>query len=53
MLFSVLQEQLAWDDEIVMSLPLSFSPSPSIPLAPRPSKVTSALRLRSAQSCRL
>lgn len=32
-LFAVLQEQLAWDDEIVMSFPLSFLPSPSLPLA--------------------
>lgn len=35
-LFTVLQERLAWDDEIVMRLPLSFSPSPSLPLAPGP-----------------
>ncbi|XP_072718923.1 uncharacterized protein [Ciconia boyciana] len=36
MLYTLIQEQLAWDDEIVMSLPLSFSPSPSLPLAPGP-----------------
>lgn len=32
-LFDVLQERLAGDDEIVMSLPLSFSPSPPLLLA--------------------
>lgn len=31
--FAVLQEQLAWDDEIIMSLPLFFSPSSSFLLA--------------------
>lgn len=32
-LFDVLQEQLARHDEIVMSFPLSFSPSPPLLLA--------------------